>query len=98
VTTFPAAKSIVTLFKAKYGETGPFGAPTWVAAQALVLAANRACADGKITRAEMRAQVKKTNLKATILGTPISFDKNGDISGAEFHVFKIVGGNYVTVQ
>jgi branched-chain amino acid transport system substrate-binding protein len=98
VTTFPAAKSISTLFKAKYGETGPFGAPTWVAAQVLVLAANRACADGKISRAEVRAQVKKTNLKATILGTPIAFNAKGDISGAQFHVFKIVNGKYVTLQ
>ena len=48
VTTFPAAKGITALFKAKYGETGPFGAPTWVAAQVLVYAANRACKDGKI--------------------------------------------------
>jgi len=98
VTTFPAAQSIVKLFKAKYGETGPFGAPTWVAAQVLVLAANRACADGKISRAEMRAQIAKTNLKATLIGNPISFAKNGDISGAEFHVFRIEGGVYKTVQ
>jgi branched-chain amino acid transport system substrate-binding protein len=98
VTTFPAAQSIVKLFKARYGETGPFGAPTWVAAQVLILAANRACADGKISRAEVRAQLAKTKLKATILGTPISFNNKGDISGAEFHVFHIVGGKYITVQ
>ena len=99
VTTFPQAQSIVKLFKAQYGETGPFGAPTWVAAQVLVNAAARACADGSISRAEMRAQIKKTNLKQTILGTPIKFNKNGDISGAQFHVFRIAaGGKYVTVQ
>jgi ABC-type branched-subunit amino acid transport system substrate-binding protein len=98
VTTFPAAQSIVKLFKAKYGETGPFGAPTWVAAQVLVYAANRACKDGKITRAEVRTEVAKTNLKATLLGTPIAFTKNGDISGAQFHVFHIENGKYITVQ
>jgi ABC-type branched-subunit amino acid transport system substrate-binding protein len=99
VTTFPQAQSIVKLFKAQYGETGPFGAPTWVATQVLVTAAARACKDGSISRAEMRAQIKKTNLRQTILGTPIKFNKNGDISGAQFHVFHIVsGGKYVTVQ
>lgn len=98
VTTFPAAQSIVKLFKAKYGETGPFGAPTWVATQVLVNAAFRACKDGKISRAEMRAQIKNTNLRQTILGTPIRFTKNGDISGAQFHVFHIVNGTYITVQ
>ena len=98
VTTYPAAQSIVKLFKAQYGETGPFGAPTWVAAQVLVNAAQRACKDGRISRAEMRAQIKKTNLRQTILGTPIKFNKNGDISGAEFHVFHIVNGTYITVQ
>lgn len=98
VTTFPAVQSIVKLFKDRYGETGPFGAPTWVAAQVLVLAANRACKDGTISRAEMSAQVARTNLKNTLLGVPISFDRNGDISGAEFHVFKVVGGKYITVQ
>jgi len=98
VTTYPAAQSIVKLFKAQYGETGPFGAPTWVAAQVLANAAQRACKDGTISRAEMRAQIKKTNLRQTILGTPIKFNKNGDISGAQFHVFHIVNGNYITVQ
>lgn len=100
VTTFPAAQSIVKLFKAKYGETGPFGAPTWVAAQAIVLAANRACrATGLISRSVMRDQIAATNLKATILGTPITFDANGDVAGAEFHVFRIGdGGKYITVQ
>ena len=98
VTTFPQAQSIVKLFKAVYGETGPFGAPTWVAAQVLINAAARACADGQISRAEMRQQMPKTNLRQTILGTPIKFNKNGDISGAEFHVFHIVNGKYITVQ
>ena len=98
VTTFPQAQSIVKLFKAQYGETGPFGAPTWVAAQVLVNAAQRSCKDGRISRAEMRAQIKKTNLRQTILGTPIKFNKNGDISGAQFHVFHIVNGTYITVQ
>lgn len=99
VTTFPQAQSIVKLFKAQYGETGPFGAPTWVAAQVLVNAAARACADGTISRAEMRAQIKKTNLRQTILGTPIKFNKNGDVSGAQFHVFRInSNGQYITVQ
>ena len=60
-------------------------------------AITRACKDGKITRAEVRAQVRKTNLTATILGGPLTFTANGDVSGAKFHIFKIVNGKYVTV-
>src|SRR4051794_4693152 len=50
-----------------------FGLPSYVAAQVVVGAVTRACADGKATRAEVRKQIAKTNLKTTILGFPVSF-------------------------
>jgi branched-chain amino acid transport system substrate-binding protein len=98
VTTIAADAAIVNAFHAKFsGATSPFGAPNYVVAQVYATAITRACKDGKITRAEVRAQVRKTNLTATILGGPLTFTANGDVSGAKFHVFKIVNGKYVTV-
>src|SRR5262249_51256970 len=54
VTTFPQAQSIVKLFKAQYGETGPFGAPTWVAAQVLLTPPAPPCQARSTTPAAMR--------------------------------------------
>ncbi len=101
VTTIPADRAVVAAFKKAYpGGTSPFGAPNYVLAQMYATAATRACTAGKgtITRASLRAAVAKTRLASTILGTPISFDGRGDLAGAKFHIFKIVEGQYRTVQ
>lgn len=95
VTTLPAAASIVNLFKAKYGETGPFGAPNWVGAQVAANAIAAGCKDGKVSRAEVAGLIAKTSLKGTLLGIPLSFTENGDVEGAKFFIFKIIGGKYV---
>jgi branched-chain amino acid transport system substrate-binding protein len=98
VTTLASAKAIVNGFYAKFGRaTTPFGAPNYVVAQLEIAAIQRACKDGKVTRAEVRKQIAKTNLKTSLLGVPIKFTANGDVSGAKFFIFKIVNGKYVVV-
>jgi branched-chain amino acid transport system substrate-binding protein len=99
VTTVAADAAIVNAFYAAFGKsTTPFGAPNYVAAQAYAVALQKACKDGKTSRAEVRGLIAKTNLSSTILGVPLSFTTNGDVSGAKFHIFKIEsGGKYVTV-
>jgi branched-chain amino acid transport system substrate-binding protein len=98
VTTIPADASVVATFHKQFpGATSPFGAPNYVLAQMYASAITKACANKTITRAELRADFAKVKLKSTILGTPISFTANGDLAGAEFHIFKITGGKYVTV-
>jgi branched-chain amino acid transport system substrate-binding protein len=98
VTTIPADASVVAAFHKQFpGATSPFGAPNYVLAQMYASAITKACANKTITRAELRADFAKVKLKSTILGTPISFTANGDLAGAEFHIFKIVGGKYQTV-
>jgi hypothetical protein len=87
----------VASYKRKYGETGPFGAPNWVAAQVLVGAINRACKDGKVSRAEVRKQITRTAIKKTILGAPMGFTRNGDVKGARFFIYQIRSGKYVSV-
>lgn len=99
VETIPADAAIVAAFHKQFpGATSPFGAPNYVAAQAYAAAASAACKKGPVTRASLRKALAKVKLGSTILGQPISFTGNGDIAGAQFHIFKVVGGKYTTVQ
>jgi branched-chain amino acid transport system substrate-binding protein len=99
VTTIPADAAVVKSFHKQFpGATSPFGAPNYVLAQMYANAITKACKDGKISRAEVRKDFSKVSLRSTILGTPIRFTANGDLAGAKFHIFKIVNGQYQTVQ
>ena len=99
VTTIAANKAIVAAYNKAYpGGTSPFGAPNYVAAQLYAAAATVACKDGKITRTELRQALAKVKIASTILGGPMAFTPNGDVAGAKFYVFKIVGGKYKTVS
>src|ERR671936_767991 len=53
-----------------------FGAPSYAAAQVLGTALTKACKNGTATRAEVRKWIAKTNIKKSLLGVPISIDKN----------------------
>ncbi|MDX6412466.1 MAG: branched-chain amino acid transport system substrate-binding protein [Gaiellaceae bacterium] len=98
VTTMPSAKALLRGFYAKYGRgTTPFGPPNYVAAELEVAAIQKACADGKVSRGEVRKWIAKTNLTTTLLGRPLRFTANGDVRSARFSVFKIVNGKYTVV-
>jgi branched-chain amino acid transport system substrate-binding protein len=99
VTTIAANSKLVALYKKLYGAaTTPFGAPNYVLAQMYATAAQAACKDGKITRAEMRKDLATVRLKTSIFGGPVSFTANGDVAGAKFYIFKIQSdGSYKTV-
>lgn len=89
--SFPTSGShpIVKAFKKAHGgDPEFFGAPSYVAAQVLGTAIDRACKDNKATRAEVRAQVRRTNLKKTVLGLNVSYNANGDIKGGQFGIWK----------
>jgi branched-chain amino acid transport system substrate-binding protein len=95
VTTIAADRAITAAYNKAYpGGTSPFGAPNYVAAQMYATAATAACKDGKISRDEIRLAVAKVKLPSTILGGSMAFTANGDVAGAKFFVFKIVGGKY----
>jgi branched-chain amino acid transport system substrate-binding protein len=95
-----ADNAIVADFKSKYGDTNSFGAPTWVATQVIAMAISNACKQGHghATRATVRVAIGKVSLRSSLIGRPISFTKNGDVSGASFPVYQIQGGKYVQVQ
>jgi branched-chain amino acid transport system substrate-binding protein len=83
----PAVKAYV---KAHHGNGEYFGLPSYVAAQVVVGAVTKACADGKATRAEVRKDIAKTKLKTSILGFPVSFAASGEMRApATFGVFQI---------
>ena len=87
-------------FKSKFGDTNSFGAPTWVATQVIAEAISNVCAahHGKVNRTLVRAALGKVSLPTSLLGTPISFTKNGDVKGGNFFLYQIQGGKYVQLQ
>lgn len=94
IRVFKASRPIAAAYSKKYGKFGTFGPPVYVATQVVIAAVNTACADGNATRAEVLAAMKRTNLKNTILGSDIAFDRKGDVKNAKFYIFRFLGGEY----
>jgi branched-chain amino acid transport system substrate-binding protein len=89
--SFPTSGShpIVKAFKKAHGGNPEFfGAPSYVAGQVVGGAIERACKDGKASRAEVRAQIRKTNLKKTLLGINVRFNTQGDMQRRPFGIWK----------
>jgi branched-chain amino acid transport system substrate-binding protein len=89
--SFPTSGShpVVKAFKKAHGgDPEFFGAPSYVAGQVVGGAIQRACKDGKASRAEVRAQIRKTKLLKTVLGLNVSYNANGDIKGGQFGIWK----------
>ncbi len=95
----PSDKRVKAFKKLHGGASELFGAPSYVATQVVSGAVDRACANGTASRAEVRAQLKKTKIskKASLLGLPVSFDKNGDMVKKPFGVYHSVNGVFVRV-
>jgi branched-chain amino acid transport system substrate-binding protein len=89
----------VKAFKKTHKSTELFGAPSYVATQVVAGAIDRACKDGKASRAEVRAQLKKTNIpvKTSLLGLPLKFDGNGDMVKRPFGMYQSKNGVFVRV-
>ena len=96
ITSIAEAAEVAKAYKDQYGDFGAFGPPTYVAAQVLIEAIARAAQSGNLTREGVLAEVAKTNIAKSILGSPVGFDANGDVQGAQFFVFKVEGGKFVT--
>jgi len=97
---FPVSSKSPTVkaFTKSHGGNGEFfGAPSYVAAQVVGGAIDRACKNGTASRAEVRAQIRKTALKASLLGIPISFDKFGDIKRKKFGIWRSNGTDFKPV-
>jgi branched-chain amino acid transport system substrate-binding protein len=86
----PGDPVVKTYIRAHHGDGEFFGLPSYVAAQVVVGAVTRACANGTATRAEVRKQLAKTRLKTSILGFPIRFSRAGEMrSPANYGIYQI---------
>jgi branched-chain amino acid transport system substrate-binding protein len=87
----PKSKAVAAFTKAHKGDGEYFGAPSGVAAGVVMRAIKSACADGKITRAEVRRKVATTVMPKdqSYLGLAVSFTKNGDLKGGRFGIYQI---------
>jgi len=100
--SFPTSGThvVVKAFKKAHGgDPEFFGAPSYVATQVIAGAIDRACKNGTASRAEVRAQIKKTNISvaASLLGLPVAFNKNGDMVKKPFGIYHSVKGVFVRV-
>src|SRR5918912_1547517 len=67
-----ASDRTVTSYVRSHGGAGDyFGAPSYAAAQVVGWAIDRACKNGTASRAEVRAQIKRTKIKTSVLGIGI---------------------------
>ena len=93
----PSDASIKAYSLLHNGQGDFFGAPSYVAAQALTGAIDRACANGTASRAEVRAQMLKTNIPKTLLGLPVAFKGNGDLTKGNFGIYQSKNGVFARV-
>jgi branched-chain amino acid transport system substrate-binding protein len=94
ISFFPVARTspLITQYRRTHGgDPDYFGAPSYAATQVVVNAIDRACRNGQATRAEVRAQIRRTDIaaRASVLGLRIRFDANGDLRGGRFGIFRI---------
>ena len=74
-----------------------FGPPIYVATNAAIVAIQKACTDGTVTRAEVQKQLKATLLPKTPLGGNLQFTARGDVKGSKFYIFKLGAGGKKTL-
>jgi branched-chain amino acid transport system substrate-binding protein len=87
----PKDPTVVAFKKAHGGDGQFFGAPSYVAAQIAAKAITAACkaGHGKTTRAAVRKQIAKAKLKTSLLGFPVAFKKNGELTQGGFGIYQI---------
>jgi len=96
--TVESSADAVKAYTAQYnGDFTAFGPPSYAAATAILEAIQRASDAGTLTRAAVRDEVAKTDQAVSILGTPLSFDENGDVKGASFYIYQVKGDNFVSI-
>jgi branched-chain amino acid transport system substrate-binding protein len=90
----PKDKTILAYQKSHGGKGDYFGAPSYVAAQVIGGAVDRACKNGTATRAEVRAQVRRTRIGMSLLGIGVRFNAGGDIRGGQFGIYQSNGTEF----
>jgi branched-chain amino acid transport system substrate-binding protein len=74
-----------------------FGPPIYVATNAAIVAIQKACADGTVTRTEVQKNLRTTFIPKTVLGGNLQFTAKGDVKGSKFYIFKLGSGGKKTL-
>ncbi len=97
IKTIPPAQFVVDDYQAEFGDFATsFGPPAYVATLVALEAALRAAEAGNLAREGVLAEVAKTAMPFTILGGPLAFDVNGEVQGAQFYLFQLKDGEFVS--
>jgi branched-chain amino acid transport system substrate-binding protein len=94
----PSARGIVREYNrfSNNKAFGAFGPPTYMASWVAMNAISRACADGRVTRAELVPLVQRSRTPS-ILGGQVRFDRRGDLVGARFSLYRVTNGTYAPI-
>ncbi len=94
-----ASADLLAGYLAIYDAPNTFGGPAYAATKVLLEAIDRVCQAGDTpSRANVLTEVGNTNQAESILGTPLSFDADGEVDGGSFFVQQIqADGSYVLV-
>jgi ABC-type branched-subunit amino acid transport system substrate-binding protein len=84
------SQSILDAYLEEYENTNTFGPPVYAAARVILEAIDRVCQAGDVPdRANVQAEVRNTDMSESILGSPISFNEDGDLAEGQFYIFQI---------
>jgi branched-chain amino acid transport system substrate-binding protein len=90
IAAIEGSQSILEGYLAEYDDTNTFGPPVYAAALVIFEAIARVCEAGEVPdRANVQAEVRNTDQAETILGSPISFNEDGDLVEGTFFIFQI---------
>lgn len=98
INKIPEAAGYVKAFESQYGTLSGFGPSAYEATNILLDALAKAAEDGKITRAEVMANVAATSKRPGILGFPVTFDAKGDLKGGATYIFKVENGDFKLIS
>ena len=84
-------RKVAATYEAKYGTLDQSGAGAYTAARAVMAAGRAACnADGTATREGVASAMPRVELATSIFGTPIAFQRNGNVKGGVIHFWRVL--------
>ena len=98
LTALPGGAKLVTLYKSIFGDLAPLGGPSYVAMEVMLTAALKSCHNGEARRKGTAKAIGDVKLDHTILGTPVSFTKTGDLKDGTYSIYQIEGQGYSLVR
>jgi branched-chain amino acid transport system substrate-binding protein len=96
ITALPADAAIVQRAQSSMGSFEVAAPPAYVAAHVIDSAISAVCRSGRIpSRSGVLAAIRSTDQPSSLLGVPIRFRPNGELTDGEWFIFRIeAGGRY----